>query len=225
MKRYVVGDIHGKYKALQQCLDRSGFDVEKDLLICLGDVCDRGPEVRESIECLLQLQHLIYIIGNHDLWALQWMTTGEKPALWTTQGGHATIRSYGDKPVPGSHIHLLKTALPYYILNNRLFVHGGFDLSRPLEEQTPEALAWNRSLVEYALETIDREDPVKLTRFDEVFVGHTPTLNYDFDVPLHSHEVWMLDTGAGWWGRLSIMDIASKQFWQSDSVDVLYPAL
>jgi len=225
MRRYVIGDIHGKYEALQQCLDRSGFDMEKDLLICLGDVCDRGPEVKESIDLLLHIRHLVYIIGNHDMWCLQWMTTGEEPALWTAQGGNASIRSYGEEIVPEKHIHLLKTALPYYILDNKLFVHGGFDLSMPLEKQTPDELAWDRTLVEYALEAIDREKPAKLTRFDEVYVGHTPTINYDFDVPLHSHEIWMLDTGAGWWGRLSIMDINSKQFWQSDSVDILYPGL
>jgi serine/threonine protein phosphatase 1 len=32
-----------------------------------------------------------------------------------------------------------------------------------------------------------------------------------------------LDTGAGWNGKLIIMDINSKQYWQSDSVLDLYP--
>jgi len=40
----VIGDIHGAYKALVQCLERSGFDKEKDTLITIGDVCDGWHE-------------------------------------------------------------------------------------------------------------------------------------------------------------------------------------
>ena len=35
----------------------------------------------------------------------------------------------------------------------------------------------------------------------------------------------MIDTGAGWEGRLTIMDIETKQFWQSDLVTDLYPGM
>lgn len=37
MRRLVMGDIHGAYKALKQCLYDSGFDYENDLLIQVGD--------------------------------------------------------------------------------------------------------------------------------------------------------------------------------------------
>lgn len=40
MRTLVMGDIHGGYKALMQCLERSKFDYEKDTLIQLGDICD-----------------------------------------------------------------------------------------------------------------------------------------------------------------------------------------
>jgi serine/threonine protein phosphatase 1 len=39
-KRLCMGDIHGNYKALMQCLERSNFNYEEDTLIQLGDVCD-----------------------------------------------------------------------------------------------------------------------------------------------------------------------------------------
>ncbi len=45
-KTFVIGDIHGAYRALRQCLERSTFDFEKDRLICLGDVCDGWPETK-----------------------------------------------------------------------------------------------------------------------------------------------------------------------------------
>jgi len=32
-----------------------------------------------------------------------------------------------------------------------------------------------------------------------------------------------MDTGAAFHGRISVMDIASKKYWQSDAVQQLYP--
>ena len=45
-----MGDIHGAYRALRQCLQRAQFDDENDHLICLGDVCDGWPETKAVIE-------------------------------------------------------------------------------------------------------------------------------------------------------------------------------
>lgn len=36
-------------------------------------------------------------------------------------------------------------------------------------------------------------------------------------------NVWNIDTGAGWSGKLTIMDIDTKEYWQSDFVKELYP--
>jgi len=58
--------------------------------------------------------------------------------------------------------------------------------------------------------------------FTEIFIGHTTTINWKTDQPMHSGGVWNLDTGAGFGGRLTIMDVETKQFWQSDIVKDLY---
>jgi serine/threonine protein phosphatase 1 len=36
-------------------------------------------------------------------------------------------------------------------------------------------------------------------------------------------NVWNIDTGAAFTGKLTIMDIDTKNFWQSDPVRNLYP--
>lgn len=41
---YVMGDIHGAHKAFIQCLERSNFDYDNDILIQLGDVADGWSE-------------------------------------------------------------------------------------------------------------------------------------------------------------------------------------
>jgi len=40
---------------------------------------------------------------------------------------------------------------------------------------------------------------------------------------MNGANVWNIDTGAAFKGRLSIMDIHTKQFWQSDRLTDLYP--
>jgi serine/threonine protein phosphatase 1 len=35
-------------------------------------------------------------------------------------------------------------------------------------------------------------------------------------------NIWNLDTGAGYNGKLTIMDIKTKEYWQSDLVTELY---
>ena len=220
-KTFVVGDIHGAYRALQQCLARSSFDYTRDHLISLGDVCDGWPETKQSIDELLRVKNLTYVLGNHDHWALEWMKNGFQGDTWLAQGGTATVASYAG-PVPESHIRFLSGALPYYIHKNKLFVHAGIDPAIPVEKQGIDTFLWDRSLGQLTLESFFRESVGKITDFDEVYIGHTPV---PYQKPLHACEVWMMDTGAGWSGVLSMMNITTKEIFTSDPVPGLYPGI
>lgn len=220
---YVIGDIHGANKALIQCLDGVNFNYQKDTLICLGDVCDGWPEVYNAIEELLKIDNLIYILGNHDEWALEWFKTGEVRDIWINQGGKATIESY-TKSVPAEHISFMENAKLFYKLENKVFVHGGLKTDVEVEKQGKEILIWDRSLLQNALEYYFEENEKRLTRYDEVFIGHTPSINFGIKEPKKVCEVYLMDTGAGWpGGKLSIMDVYSKQVFQSNEVSSLYP--
>lgn len=216
MKTFVIGDIHGAYKALRQCLDLSGFQPGGDRLICLGDVCDRGMQVKECIDLLLGLPNCIYIMGNHDAWALDWAIEGKTPEAWLEQGGNLTIASYGGQPMPGAHMQFLSNAKPYFAYHNLLFVHGGFDPDRTLEETDKAVFMWDRSLLTRAREMCASYPHYKFGDYDEIFVGHTPTISFGKEEPQKFCNVWALDTGAGWGARLTIMDVETHQFWQSD---------
>lgn len=220
-KTFVIGDIHGAYRALRQCLLKAGFDYERDHLISLGDVCDGWPETRHAVDELMRVKHLTYILGNHDLWALEWMNTGLAQEIWLTQGGQATVNSYHDG-VPPAHVDFFERALPYYIHHNKLFVHAGIDPRRPLKEQNLNTFLWDRDLAQMALDFYMRESREKLSVFDEIYIGHTPI---PFSRPIHACEVWLMDTGAGWSGTLSMMNIDSKEIFTSDPVPVLYPGI
>ena len=226
MKTFVLGDIHGAYKALMQCLERSHFDYAKDSLIVLGDVCDGWPEVNRAIDELLKIKNLEYIIGNHDLWTLDWALYGIQEDVWTSQGGANTLASYNydQNRIPLPHIGLLQNAHWYFESGKKLFVHAGIDFTKPMHEQTKNTLVWDRSMVNLAHMKYNLgETDFQFGPFEEIFVGHTPTVIFNAAVPQKFCNVWMMDTGAGWSGKLTIMDVETKESWQSDPVVELYP--
>jgi serine/threonine protein phosphatase 1 len=220
-RTFVLGDIHGAYRALVQVLERSAFDKNTDRLICLGDVVDGWPETREAIDELLTIPNLIYLMGNHDVWAMQWIETREAGEIWLDQGGRATCDSYVNG-VPDSHKDFFRRSRPYHIENNRLFVHAGIIPDLKAEDCSDDILYWDRSLVRLAMDLERKKAPRQLTAYDEVFVGHTPISTHK---PTKYCEVWMVDTGAAWSGELSIMDVDTKEYFTSDVVQELYPGV
>lgn len=249
-RTFVMGDIHGAYKALVQCLERSGFNFEEDTLIQLGDIADGWPEVYEVVEELFKIRNLIHIRGNHDDWFLEYIEKGIHPVKWE-MGGEGTARSYlrqinrehlierkmstflvalNPNDIPPVHQQFFRSQHYYYKDdNNRLFIHGGFDRHHTLKEQMPYTFWWNRNLWSSALsfEVMIKGDPNSKFKYKEnikeVFIGHTTTGNWGKDIPMKAANIWNLDTGAGWEGKLTIMDVDTKEYWQSDKVGELYP--
>jgi len=222
MKTFVVGDIHGAYKALLQCFDRSGFDRKTDWLIVIGDVCDGYPEVQQCIDELLKVKHCDFVIGNHDMWALDWALRGDKPEIWTSQGGDRTIASYAGGPMPKAHIDFLKKGQLWIELKDQVFVHGGFNPDISLSSHSAQALVWDRTLLDMALKMQSTGRGCKFSRYEDIFVGHTTTELYHSLEPIKACNVWDIDTGAGWSGKLTIMDVDTKEYWQSDLTPDLY---
>jgi serine/threonine protein phosphatase 1 len=251
MKRFVIGDIHGANKALVQCLERSGFNKSEDQLIVLGDICDGWDEVYECVETLLTIKNRIDILGNHDDWFRFWLNTGTHPFYWT-QGGVGTAKSYlrqidkdglivrsggrggylvalNPDDVPPTHWKFFHHMNLYYHDQERndFFVHAGFDRHSPVVEQrryNAEVFLWDRKLWAAALSCHN----VKLTTADgfrRIFIGHTSCYSHKRrrGLPVASGGVINLDTGAGWEGKLTIMQIDTLRYWQSDLVTELYP--
>ncbi|WP_406822174.1 metallophosphoesterase [Pseudomonas sp. KnCO4] len=65
---YIVGDIHFRTEQLYLGLNALGFDYNNDRLITVGDVVDRGPDVREGLE-LFNKPWFHSVRGNHE-WML-----------------------------------------------------------------------------------------------------------------------------------------------------------
>ena len=88
---------------------------------------------------------------------------------------------------------------------------------------------FDRTLWEMAL-TMDKRIeknselyPNRLKHYHEIYIGHTPTTRYNSKQPINAINIWNLDTGAAFTGALTIMDIDTKEYWQSEPLKDLYP--
>ena len=231
----VIGDIHGGLKALNQVFQKAAVTTA-DKLIFLGDYVDGWSESAAVVEYMIELekkQDCIFIKGNHDEWCEEWLRSGEADNTWLFHGGEETVSSYAivDAGMRLQHLNFFEQ-MPYYSIDeqNRLFIHAGFtSMHGPQKEFHSSNFSWDRTLWEMAI-TMDqriKKDsilfPKRLKLFTEIYIGHTPTLYYDVYIPMQGCNVWNIDTGAAFTGKLSVMDIDTKQYWQSDPVYQLYP--
>ncbi|MEJ2595052.1 MAG: metallophosphoesterase [bacterium] len=216
-RKFVIGDIHSHHKQLIEVFERAEFDFEKDTLISLGDLVDRGPNPIEVIETLMQVKNFIHILGNHDEWCLQYLLHNEQPYVWLAQGGDTTLSAYlKNREKINSHIaFFLKAKLFHIDRENRLFVHAGFNPNMPFVEQIErkDILIWDRSLVHTAMDY--HLTGKRFAGFSEIFVGHTPTQIIRETSPQQFSNLWMLDTGVYLSGILTLMEIETKEYWQS----------
>ena len=237
MRKFVVGDIHGGYIALKQCLELANFDYDIDRLIILGDVCDGWSETPECIEELLKIKNLVAILGNHDEWARRFLITFKDNLelhSWIMHGGSATKASYLREPqLRQKHVDFLYRMVPYYEdEDNRLFVHAGpvvtyinvpkvHLMSEILPSEVPE-LYWSRTFWEGMWAGRNYG-----AHWKEVYIGHTPTINYvnnkdDRFKPIWRKNVCNMDTGSCFDGSLSLLNIETKELFQSDICRKLY---
>lgn len=222
-RTFVMGDSHGAYRAFLQVMERSKFDYERDKLICLGDVSDGWPEVPELIEEILKIKNLVWIRGNHDQWLKDFLKYGKQPDVWVLQGGASTREAYLERhpELMQKHREVLQKTVFYYIdEKNRCFVHGGVKPGKHPKNTDKMYLMWDRQLWDLRHDHVQAEK--LMNQFYEIYVGHTTIYSVSHR-PLCSGNVWFIDTGGGWEGVLSMMEVDTKEIYQSDVVKDLYP--
>jgi len=225
MTRYATSDIHGNHAALKQVLAKAKFDNEEDTLIVIGDVCDGYGYTYEVVEQLLKIKNLHFLLGNHDVWFMNNIDSGWAERIWTSQGGSETIKSYerhgyAYNKIPQTHRDFFNSAKYWFEIDQMLFVHGGFDypkVSHPADDD-PQNLIWDRTFIERA------KNGLKVREWNKVFVGHTtteadkknPAEPNIFNFYKDAATIFQIDCGAGWKGRLCLIDIDTEEYVLSD---------
>lgn len=235
MKTLAIGDIHGGLKGLKQLLNHAKISTE-DELIFLGDYVDGWNESAQVIQYLMDLsktQRCIFIKGNHDAWCETWLQTNVAEKVWLEHGGKGTMQSYStfSNEEKKKHLQFFEQMKLYYLDDrNRLFIHAGFtSIHGVTQEPSESTFYFDRTLWEMALtmakQIAENSElyPQRLTHYHEIYIGHTPTLNFNATEPMNAGNVWNVDTGAAFSGKLSAIDINSKQIFQTETLMELYP--
>ena len=234
-RKLVIGDIHGGLKALLQVFERANV-TKDDTLIFLGDYVDGWSGSAQVVQHLITMSDdydCVFIKGNHDEWCEEWLRTGKADSKWLFHGGQSTVDSYSQLSDSLRREHLIffeKMKMFITDEKKRLFIHAGFtSMHGPQQEFYSSNFGWDRTLWEVALAMDKRIEknsllfPKRLKLFHEIFIGHTPTLYYNCTIPMQGCNVWNIDTGAAFKGPLTLMEVGTNQFWQSDPVVNLYP--
>lgn len=223
----MIGDLHGAYKALQDLMLRVNFDYEKDKLIFLGDLADGWGEFDKCLKIFSKVENFIPIIGNHDLYLLDFLRKGTPKDEWINRGGDVTLKVIEKNPEAINSLDRYFSKSKYYhIEDGKIFCHGGFNHNRTIKGQKKMKFAINRKLYRTSIK-YDKQNLKFDVKYDyddslpinEIFIGHSTTKNFrpDFRANLIN-----LDTGAGSVGHLTIMDVNKKSYIQSRKIEKIY---
>jgi serine/threonine protein phosphatase 1 len=162
-----------------------------------------------------------------------------------TERGTREIYHFDLDPVdiPATHQRFFRNQhLFHKDRKKRLFVHAGINRHMTLKENEklyPDGFIRDRKLWLSALSVQDGDKLKFVEPFSEIFIGHTETTNWtrfkqapsslvliptnnNDCPPMNADIIWNIDTGAGSIGRLTIMDVDTHEYWQSDPVNEIY---
>lgn len=199
-KTYVMSDIHGEYDKFLKMLALIDFS-DKDSLIILGDVVDRGSHPIEIIEYIMAHENIELIMGNHEDMFIEYLQTINKlnknisREVWMRNGGHPTIEGFEkrDRDKQVDIQEFIQCCPLYKVIDNFILVHSG--LIMPMEEE--------KFTLKEILEMQDKVDflwsrgtffPHKGITDYQIIFGHTRTFNlrggsrYDIGADLIWHD-------------------------------------
>lgn len=183
---FIVGDVHGEYELLLSLLQH--WDSERQQLVFLGDLADRGPAGRDCwqlAKTLVEEAGAVCLMGNHEDIFLTWLADPLNCQDWYLRnGGQTTLESLLgqgilDQLSPEQLAASIRKIYPdllaflenlplYYETEAVICVHAGLDLDLEDWYQTSKRdFLWLR-------ETFYQSDK----RLDKLIVhGHTPTID------------------------------------------------
>ena len=206
---FVVGDVHGHFRTLEDLLAEVTFDAGADRLFSVGDLVNRGPESERALEWINN--HFAGVTkGNHERWMARHF---ERPGTDATLGPDEQWAKKIPREDYEKWAHTLD-ALPVAITVETRHGPVGIVHADAPTKHWPVALA--------LFEESTAWDNVALLGFDEgherrairrktpmgglraLVHGHLPTQYVD-----HAGNRWGIDTGAGSPAleRLTMMEI------------------
>lgn len=198
---FFLGDLHGCYDLLMHHLNVVDFNFQKDRLISVGDLADRGPSSEECVS-LINESWFYAVRGNHEdmcigvhrgNWSLgNFMMNG---GTWFTD-----LQSYPDRQ---EKIVQLMETLPLILevpVGDKLIGVLHADATEPSWKDYREG-SYSIEQVIWGRRKISQSNKTAIEGVDAVVVGHTPV-----QYPQTIGNVLYIDTGAVYGKGLTIIE-------------------
>lgn len=215
---YLISDIHGNLRDFIKILKKIDFSKEKDKMIIMGDILDRGPDGIRLLEYIKPYlgTSMELLMGNHELFAIMYLKGELDKRTWTAFGGGDTVKDI-DKMTLDKKNQLLEflEGLSYYseinskYYGNIIVTHTGVDCENyehnqdktiNVKKSIEKAIQNNRYnyMIGMDLHQIPASDKRKFDKY--LIVGHVPVcrLNYDMSYKFYRTDFYMdIDSGSG----------------------------
>lgn len=200
---WIAGDLHGCHQRLLNELRERHFNPYKDLLICVGDLIDRGPD---SLHCLQLLKRSWFktVRGNHEQMAIDALNAGDM-TLWSFNGGAWFNHLSGKEQHTACEALRECDQLPYIIELHcasgvNIIAHADYPSDhyawqKPVDK---ESVLWRRERLSEHLAGKGEA----ISGADHFWFGHTP-LKHRVDAT-NQHYI---DTGAVFGGEMTLVQV------------------
>lgn len=212
---FVVGDLHGCYEEFLDKLEQIKFDFNRDIVISVGDLVDRG---RESFKCLELVKHPWFkaIRGNHEQMCLEAAIAPEMRAFHQRHGGQwlydLSTNMYKDalklcldlpivleitfKGKIYGFIHADINENDWNGFKQKLLESNYFSSNT---QSTLQRALWGRGRIRSAQNNKNMEI---ISGINQIYLGHTV-----IDAPTRVQNCLYIDTGCVFGGNLTLEEI------------------
>lgn len=236
---YAFSDVHGQYDKLINAAKKIGLIehgrnnvvcANNSLIVTNGDLLDRGPKSRQTVDFCLWLKleaqkvgsAVKFVRGNHEDMFIKAIKNERWRDIWLYNGGNEAEASYpynsGDlQSIYNHHEEYYGNLLSHFIYKETLFVHAGVSPNGSIgnlttkedEDQGAEAYLWIR----YPFFNANPKDYIHKYGVKKIVFGHTPTfiLGSDYKVtPLYDNQIIGIDCGAASGRNVGIVKFCGK---------------
>lgn len=169
--KFIIPDIHGCSETFKALVERLRLN-HNDELYLLGDYIDKGPGSKEVLDFIFELRDKGYkvnaLIGNHEKELVDSFDDESLYREWLEGGGKEALESFAVNhinDIPKKYIDFIKSLPYYFMLDNFILVHAGFNFNSTNIFQDEKAMLCIR---EFQVDTA-------LTNGRRIIHGHVPT--------------------------------------------------
>ena len=215
---FVMSDIHGQYDLFLKMLDRIDLKRE-DLLVIIGDICDRGKKSYEIyMKCMKMIKlgyNLKFILGNHEDMLLEDLENDYPIRYETEYSVFRNSKYFENKDMKDWHeenfleeiewlVKWLKNCPLIISGNENIFVHAGLDLKKVLEKQEKETVLWTREEF-WLMENLELDEK----KGKNIYFCHTHNINVI--ISKKTDRIKGIDCGAFFTHFLGCIEIKSQE--------------